>query len=153
MEPRELQLSKKPVIHTVFNTDGVDPFKSSDIKVWPIYLAIWNLPPAIQMLKRNLVTCALWIGDCKPPANMFLTGLKQLFRRLGSEGLQVKTYCGVKTVFFKPLLGVFDLIAKAPMMNMVQFNGMYGCASCLHPGITPEFTYLIPAIHPEPHHQ
>ena len=102
MEP-QLRTSKKPVIHTIFNIDGVDPFKSSDIKVWPIYLAIWNLPPPVRMLKKNLVTCAFWIGNCKPPANTFLTGLLKLFERLGSEGLRVNTYFGVKTVLFKPL--------------------------------------------------
>ena len=64
MEP-QLRTSKKPVIHTIFNTDGVDPFKSSDIKVWPIYLAIWNLPPPVRMLKKNLVTCAFLIVNSK----------------------------------------------------------------------------------------
>ena len=71
------------------------------------------------------------MGNCKPPANTFLTGVVNLFRRLSSQGLRVKTSTGVKTVLLKPLFGVFDLIAKAPMLNMVQFNG---CASCLHPG-------------------
>ena len=127
-------MSKKPVIKTIFNTDGVDPFKSSDVKVYPIYLALWNLPPAVRMLKKNLVTCAFWIGTGKPPANPFLSGLVNLFRRLGSQGIRIKTSAGVKTVLFKPLFGVFDLIAKAPMLNMVQFNGKYGCPSCLHPG-------------------
>ncbi len=32
------------------------------------------------------------------------------------------------------LFGVFDLVAKAPILNMHQFNGKNGCASCLHPG-------------------
>ena len=63
-----------------------------------------------------------------------MTGLVKLFRRLGSQGLRVKTSTGVKTVLLKPLFGVFDLIAKAPILNMVQFNGKYGCPSCLHPG-------------------
>ena len=40
----------------------------------------------------------------------------------------------IRTLFFKPLFGVFDLIAKAPVLNMVQFNGEYGCPTCLHRG-------------------
>ena len=34
----------------------------------------------------------------------------------------------------KLLFGVFDLIAKASVLNMKQFNGFYGCPTCLHPG-------------------
>ena len=28
----------------------------------------------------------------------------------------------------------FDLVAKAPVVNMTQFNGEYGCLVCTHPG-------------------
>ena len=34
----------------------------------------------------------------------------------------------------KPLCGVFDLVATAVVLNMKQFNGSYGCPTCLHPG-------------------
>ena len=33
------------------------------------------------------------------------------------------------------LFGVLDLIAKAPALNMKQFNGENGCPVCLHPGV------------------
>lgn len=42
---------------------------------------------------------------------------------------------GPKVFTVKPLFGVFDLIAKAPILNMHQHNGRYGCSSCLHPGV------------------
>ena len=29
-----------------------------------------------------------------------------------------------------------DLVAKAPLLNMIQFNGLYGCPKCLQKGIT-----------------
>ncbi len=29
---------------------------------------------------------------------------------------------------------MFDLVAKAPILNMKQFNGVNGCPSCAHPG-------------------
>jgi len=37
----------------------------------------------------------------------------------------------VNTFFFNPLFGVFD---QAPILNMHQFDGEYGCPVCLHPG-------------------
>ena len=33
------------------------------------------------------------------------------------------------------LCATCDLPAKALIMNMVQFNGFYGCSRCLQPGI------------------
>ena len=45
-----------------------------------------------------------------------------------------QNFLGHSTVRLKPLFGVFDTIAKAPVMNMKQFNGKYGCPTCLNPG-------------------
>jgi len=39
-----------------------------------------------------------------------------------------------KLFTFKPVLGSFDLFAKASILNMHQFNGKNGCPICLHPG-------------------
>ena len=45
---------------------------------------------------------------------------------------------------FQPLFGSFDLVAKAPILNMHQFNGEYGCPSCLHPGVHTSSRYYLP---------
>lgn len=29
---------------------------------------------------------------------------------------------------------MFDFVAKAKVLSMIQFNGKYGCPTCLHPG-------------------
>lgn len=41
---------------------------------------------------------------------------------------------GIQTVRVKLPFGVYDLIAKAQVLNMVQFNGYFGCSTCFHPG-------------------
>ena len=46
----------------------------------------------------------------------------------------------VKTVRLCPLFGVFDLIARAPAVNMKQHNGFMGCPTCVHPGATKQHT-------------
>ena len=115
-----------------FNTDRISPFKSSRLTIWPIYLAFANLPPSIRTNKANLVTCAFWVGQNKPPMKIFLHPLKRLLSRLGRTGVALSA---TKTVRLQPLFGVLDLIAKAPALNMKQFNGANGCPVCLHPGI------------------
>ncbi len=34
----------------------------------------------------------------------------------------------------KLMFGVFDMPAKAAVLNQKQFNGEFGCPTCLHPG-------------------
>lgn len=121
-------------IGVLFNTDGISLFKSSRLTVWPIYLALASLPPFIRMNRDNLITCALWVGHSKPPMEVFLPILVNQMEKLNSLGVNVNTRSGSKTVRMKPLFGVFDLIAKAPVLNMTQFNGKNGCPTCLHPG-------------------
>ena len=40
----------------------------------------------------------------------------------------------VKTVRVVLLNGIFYLVAKAPVVNMIQFNCQHGCLTCTHPG-------------------
>jgi hypothetical protein len=115
-----------------FNTDGITPFKSSRLTIWPIYLAFANLPPCVRTNKANLVTCAFWVGQNKPPMEIFLQPLKVLLSRLGRTGVALSS---TRIVRLQPLFGVLDLIAKAPALNMKQFNGTNGCPACLHPGV------------------
>ena len=47
----------------------------------------------------------------------------------------VNTPFGVKMIRTVLLCAVFHLVAKAPALNMKQFNGYNGCPTCLHPGL------------------
>ena len=44
------------------------------------------------------------------------------------------------------LCAVVDLPAKAGIMNCIQFNGHYGCSTCLHPGLS--VSALTHILHP-----
>ena len=125
--------SQREHVGAFFNTDGIKPFKSSRLTIWSIFIALSSLPPSIRMNRDNLITVALWVGS-KPPMHLLLKPLKQIMKRLSSSGVCVRSPAGMKTVRLQPLFGVFDLIAKAPALNMKQFNGRNGCPTCLHPG-------------------
>ena len=86
------------------------------------------------MLKWNIATCLLWIGNCKPQMALIFEHFKEIIDKVNSQGILVKTPDGARTFRIKPLYGVFDMVAKAPILNMNQFNGKSGCPSCIHPG-------------------
>ena len=117
-----------------FSTDGVAVFKSSNVSIWPVYLVILNLPPTIRMNAENILLCGLWVGPTKPPMDKLLEPVVTNVRKLSSEGIIIKTPTGISRIKGKLVLGIFDLPAKASVLTMKQFNGMFGCSVCLHPG-------------------
>ena len=119
-------------------TDGVPLWKSSSQSLWPIYLAVANLPPNIRMRKDNLLLSAVWVGEGKPKMEQLLRPTFAMLKELERDGVMVNTPFGVKTIRAVLLCAVFDHVAKAPALNMKQFNGYNGCPTCLHPGLYSE---------------
>ena len=66
--------------------------------------------------------------------------------KLYATGLRVETPLRPKTFRGKLLFGIFDMVARAPALNMMQFNGAYGCHVCNHPGsaASPRCTSISP---------
>lgn len=62
---------------------------------------------------------------------------KPIFKSLDylSSGLRIKTSSDTFHVFVKLVLGIFDLPAKAVVLNAIQYNVKYGCSICVHPGL------------------
>lgn len=81
--------------------------------------------------------------------------LQQVMDRLQTDGFTVDLPTGSHTFRLCPLFGVFDLIAKAPALNMMQHNGHHGCSTCLLPGESCQrrWVYLPNYIYPERTHQ
>ncbi len=117
------------------STDGVPVFKSSQESLWPVYLVVNNLPPGIRMNKENTILCGIWFGP-KPAMKSLLQPVVDMLESLHAIGISMKIYGDVKTIHAVLLNGIFDLVAKALVVNMVQFNGQHGCLTCTHPGST-----------------
>ena len=47
-----------------FNLDGVQLFHSSTTSMWPIQVAVNELP--YKMRRDNILLCGVWYGKCKP---------------------------------------------------------------------------------------
>ena len=115
------------------STDGVPVFKSSLDSLWPVYLIVNNLPPGIRTNKENTILCGLWFGP-KPAMRSLLQPIVEMPQSLYTAGITMKIHGGIKTIRAMLLNGIFDLVAKAPIVNMIQFNGNHGCLVCTHPG-------------------
>ena len=135
-------------VGAIINTDGIRPFKSSRLSIYPVFLTFAGLPPGIRMMRDNIVTLAIWVGE-NPLMNILLKPVTNTLKRLSNCGLQIKSPDGLlKTIRLQSLFGVFDLIARAPAMNMKQHNGYNGCPTCLHPGVTQHHTHVyLPGTH------
>ena len=99
-----------------------------------MYLSILNLPPALRMKGDNILLCGLWHGPTKPPMKKLLDPVLQALDQLSVSGIQMRTPDGECRVRAKVVMGLFDLPAKAAVLCMKQFNGVYGCNVCTHPG-------------------
>ena len=115
------------------STDGVPVFKSSLDSLWSVYLIVNNLPPGIRTNKENTILCGLWFGP-KPAMRSLLQPIVEMLQSLYTAGITMKIHGGIKTIRALLLNGIFDLVAKAPIVNMIQFNGNHGCLVCTHPG-------------------
>ena len=56
-------------------------------------------------------------------------------KQLAVTGIYAQTRSGVKHVKAFLLAGVFDLPAKAAVLNTVHFNGKFGCTYCKDQGL------------------
>ena len=115
----------------ILNTDGVSLFKSSQSTV---YLEIANFPPMIRFRHDNVIICGVWVGQSKPDMNILLKPILEDIDKMNTLGFSFCSPEGMKTIRVKLLFGVFDLVAKAKVLNMKQFNGICGCPACIHPG-------------------
>ena len=123
--------NNEKTISLLVSTDGVPLFKSSAVSLWPVSFVILNLPPAIRMNAENIVLAGFWIGN-KPVMKLLFMPILENLRHL-SSGIKIRRPDGVCNILFKLAMGIFDLPAKAAVLNAKQYNGKYRCSVCVHP--------------------
>jgi hypothetical protein len=71
---------------------------------------------------ENVVAFGFWFGE-KPNWTVFLRDIISEIKHLGTNGFQCKIGSSEFTVKVRILSAVFDLVAKASILNVKQFNG------------------------------
>lgn len=128
-------LSSNPYnLTAILNTDGINLYSSSKVELWPFFIAINELSPPLRFSRDNLLLAAIWQGKGKPPFEKMLKHLGKEFELLYNEGVKVSIQHDVITVKMAVVCGVFDLPAKASILNMTYFNGKESCITCEDPG-------------------
>ena len=115
----------------IFNTDGISPFKSSLVTIWPVLIALTNLPPNIRMNQDNLITVAVWAGESKPSMSVLFQSFKLLLEGINEKGISVATHIGNQVIKFRAAFDIFDLVAKAPILNMNQWMPYLFASWCM----------------------
>ncbi|XP_072145059.1 uncharacterized protein [Dermacentor andersoni] len=109
------------------NTDGSPVFKSSKTSVWPIQFIVNELPPHLRF--KHPVLAGLWFGESHPNMQLFLDKFVQ---EVNSTKPVTWTYQNrVHTSMPFVLCCSVDAPARAAVLNMVPFNGYFGCPWCL----------------------
>lgn len=119
----------------IFNTDGVNLYSSSKIELWPIFLAINELSPAIRFARDNMLLIGIWQGKGKPPFKQYMMAFSQEMNSLYNEGVDVHVQDNTFNVRLAVVCGIADLPAKAGILNMTYFNGSDACITCEEPGV------------------
>ena len=135
----------------MMNTDGVQTFNSSKSSMWPVYFSLCNLSSEIRFNEKFQLIAGAWYGSKKPDMSLFLKPTIEKLNHIMQNGIEANTPVGKKQVKAVVLTGIFDLPAKATIVNMKQFNGEYGCLYCMDPG---EILHGSVRIYPPnaPHH-
>ena len=123
------------LICLVFHIDGAPAVKSKNMSLWPMQCFVVELPYGLRYSFKNILFCGLWCGSKKPPMRLFQSHFVDQVRGMSVTPLEFiagETLVTVRKVKVHGHLA--DLVAKAPSMNMKQFNGEFGCSVCFHPG-------------------
>ena len=125
-------------ISAVFNTDGIPLYSSSNVKLWPVYLAINELPTSMRFARENMILAAVWQGKSKPPFSHYMCSFGEEMKKMYFEGFEVNLpeTNGSINVHLGVFLATLDLQAKGYVLNMTMHNGLYGCITCEEPGET-----------------
>ncbi|KAH7974017.1 hypothetical protein HPB49_008412 [Dermacentor silvarum] len=123
------------------NSDGSPVFNSSNYSIWPVQLALNELPP--RLCWNNIMTQVLWYGKEHPDMTRALQAFVRQLQELNKTGL-TRTFANtiVKSKVF--CICCADSPARAAMQHRVQFNGLLWMPLVLPPRGTVKYCVTTP---------
>ena len=129
----EISPDRVGVVNLVLFSDGVNLRKSTFKKeLWPVWIQVADLPPKLRMSKQNIVLASLFVGAKHPDWQKVVSHIQGEL----CSGIDFEINKLTFKIFFKVRLLISDLGAKNHMLNMLKFNGFYGCHACTAKGKT-----------------
>ena len=127
------------------NTDGATPFRSAKKTFWPFWVIIDNLPNPRRAAFENMMLIALWKGSSKPDFSVIGPMIGEELNEVLS-GVYSNKLSKHFAIEFKDY--ICDMVAKAPSLNVVQFNGYNGCVYCDMRGVHENHRHIYPCLEP-----
>ena len=69
----------------IINSDDVKVVNSNKQSLWPVWLAVANLPPIKRCMFRNIVLARLWLGSGKPAWDVFFEVCSVIYRKFEAD--------------------------------------------------------------------
>ena len=122
-------------LHLLISIDGANPYHKKKCSFWPIQAILLDLPNYLRCKWQNtllLLMCKCTENSKPNWKNVLKTYLdclqlgKPILLDIGNEMINICLHLHA---------GIFDLPAQASVLNVIQFNGAFGCLYCKHPGI------------------
>ena len=139
--PQNPDVNNLIVISLVWHTDGSAAVKSKDIKLWPIFAIIVEVPKNMRY-SFYVSFCGLWHGKQKPDFALFQKHFVEQVKML-MLGFIINLPDHDIACRLRIQGHLADLPAKAASLNFKQFNGRFGCSVCLDPGAVDEINPLL----------
>jgi len=105
----------------------------SDIALWPVFLAIYELPLNDRFCFNNVIIAGLSVGP-KPKFSVFLKPIIDELVLLEFGSFFDLHEFGEQILSFYGLCGVFDKPARGAILNVKVGNCYFGCLKCLQGG-------------------
>ncbi|KAK3928060.1 Tagatose-6-phosphate kinase [Frankliniella fusca] len=115
-----------------FFVDGLQIATTSKKSAWPVLACLNELP--LPLRRKHIFLVALWLSLKKPNCNEYLKPFVKECAHLEENGLSFVKNGHLIHFKVKVIVGISDTIARPLLRHSIQFNGLYGCGLCLHPG-------------------
>lgn len=122
------------------NTDGVQPYSSSQLKsMWPVLLVLNDLPMHLRFMKKNVIVAGYWFSSTPVDIDMFFRPLLLELNELYHIGMSTIGGKIIKVLIANVCL---DSVARPKILKTKQFNGAFGCSLCLHQASGQVYEYV-----------
>lgn len=118
------------------NTDGAQIFQSNRKSLWLIQVYQAYLNPSKRYLPQNVLIVGAHFDSKKPKMGDFFYPFLKEVKEINEKREFVMMHNNNEYTFTLFIICSCDLPAKADLQGFVGHSGRYGCAYCIHPGVS-----------------
>ncbi|CAF3822140.1 unnamed protein product, partial [Rotaria magnacalcarata] len=123
-------------ITIILHSDGAPAVSVNNKSLWPVQAIIAEIPIPVRDIKSAVMLFGVWLAAKKPPRNPLLIPIITQLEVLMRSPIVLKQKDGSRLSYnVRIQQAIFDLPARAHFLNIVQYNGHYGCGDCCIEGV------------------